>query len=201
MRTRLAKSQRRADILATAKGLFAAHGFTETEMEDIRRACALSRGGLYHHFANKRAVLDAVVAEEVAQLSRLVSTSKGDPLSALLTAGSSHLGAHTGVLATLQTHAEKQDYLSALDQAITADLSPVLAQNLAASVKPGTDPAHVAELFLTINAHINRREILGDWSRATAAAFAATALTALAPLLKNPETLHPIIADLKAQST
>ena len=66
-----------------------------------------------------------------------------------------------------------------------------------AHVAPGTSAAHVAELFLTVTAHINRREILGEWTQSQAAGFAATALTAVASLMRVPSDLAPIISDLR----
>jgi AcrR family transcriptional regulator len=200
MRTRLTKAQRRSDILKKARQLILARGLSNTEMEDIRLTCGISRGGLYHHFANKRAVLAALVEEEVIELARLVETGPGPAMVTLLEAGSSHLGSVPGVLAALSTEDERLDYLSSLDQAFAAHLSESLRIRLADSVLPDVDPGHLAELFLTINAHINRRELLGQWRTAQAAGFAATALQMLAAMLRTPSDLKPIIAELKKKS-
>ncbi|WP_404402106.1 TetR/AcrR family transcriptional regulator [Pelagibacterium halotolerans] len=200
MRTRLSKSQRRSDILEKARQLILARGLSNTEMEDIRLACRISRGGLYHHFANKRAVVAGLVEEEVEALVKVLETTHGSPFAALLRAGSSHLGKAKGVLSGLSTDDERLDYLSSLDQALAAHLSEPLRIRLKEAVLPNVDPGHVAELFLTINAHINRREILGQWRPAQAAGFAATALQMLVPMLRTPSDLEPIIADLKKQS-
>lgn len=196
MRTRLTKSRRRADILAKARQLIMERGLTGTEMEDIRLACGISRGGLYHHFENKRAVLAALVENEVEGLAQHLDGASENPLTALIQAGSSHLGSASGVVSALSTNDERLDYLSALEQAFAARLSAPLSEKLQGFVRPGIDPDHIAELFLTINAHINRREILGSWQSAEAAAFAATALKALAPLLSAPTDLDPLIAAL-----
>jgi len=170
-------------------------------MEDIRLACGISRGGLYHHFANRRAILDAIVADEIAELAGILDETDASPLPLMLRAGASHLGNSPGVLAGLRSAEERQDYLSGLEQAITKVLSPVLRERLAPFVRPGVDPDHVAELFLTINTHINRHVILGNWTEAKAAGFAATALGVLTSLLHDPFELDPVIADLKKRST
>lgn len=200
MRQRLSKAERRSDILEKARQLIVARGLIGTEMEDIRLACGISRGGLYHHFANKRAVLDALVEDEVTQLTEVLNDATASPIVALLQSGSSHLGNDGGVLAGLASREEKLDYLSALDEAFAALLRDALAARLKGFVKPDTNPEHVAELFLTINAHINRREILGIWSRNESAGFAATALSALAPLLQTPSDLDPIISGLQEEA-
>jgi AcrR family transcriptional regulator len=200
MRTRLTKSQRRADILEKARQLIYDRGLARTEMEDIRLACGISRGGLYHHFSNKRAVLDALVEAEVSQLAELLKEGATSPIPTLLVAGSGHLGRGKGVLAALRTQEEKLDYLSALDQAFDGILRDTLAIQLAGFVRQGISSEHVAELFLTVNAHINRREIMGQWTSAQAAGFAATALAAMAPLLKSPKDLDPIISDLNVKA-
>lgn len=200
MRTRLSRTERRSDILEKVRQLIQTRGFSNTEMEDIRLACGISRGGLYHHFANKRAVLSALVDEDVAELARIMEASHGSPIIFLLEAASSHLGRTQGILTALSTDDERRDYLSSLDQALAARLREPLMTRLARDVLPDVDPGHVAELFLTINAHINRREILGDWTSAQAAGFAATALRMLAALLADPSELDHVIADLNKTS-
>lgn len=193
MRKRLTQEDRKADILSQAQRQFHLNGYSATEMEDIRKACGISRGGLYHHFANKGAILDAIVTQEVAALATALAQSDAPPIEALLEMGSSQLGRDPGILAALKTTDEKLVYLSCLDQAITSQLSPVLRARLADTLRPGVDPGHLAELFLTINAHINRRVVLGDWNAPQASGFAATALTALLPFLKDPAGLDRII--------
>jgi hypothetical protein len=80
-------------------------------------------------------------------------------------------------------------------------LSVPLRDRLEGFVRAGVDPAHVAELFLTVNAHINRRVVLGAWSDAQAMGFAATGLEALAPLLRDPSELDPIILELRKKAS
>lgn len=201
MRTRLSRSDRRDEILNKARQLFLERGLAETEMEDIRLACGISRGGLYHHFSNKRAVLHALVESEVAVLAAVLDDDGTSPIPALLRAGAGHLGNEPGVLPALQTSAEKLDYLSALETAFASVLKGPLCDQLTGRVRRETDPNHICELFLTINAHINRRQILGDWTGAEAAGFAATSLEALAPFLKDPKELAPIIKELKNRAT
>jgi len=200
MRQRFSRTERRSDILENARQLIVERGLIGTEMEDIRLACGISRGGLYHHFANKRAVLDALVKDEVTQLTEVLNDATASPIVALLQSGSRHLGNEGGVLAGLASKEEKLDYLSALDEAFAAILRDALAPRPQGFAKPDSNPEHVAELFLTINAHINRREILGLWSSRESAGFAATALSALAPLLKTPPDLDPIISGLQEEA-
>lgn len=170
-------------------------------MEDIRAACDLSRGGLYHHFGNKGAILDALVAEEIDALVDVLERSRRPPIETLLEAGSSHLGNEPGIVTALETTEERLLYLSSLDQAIARRLSPLLGEKLADAVRPGIDPVDVAELFLTINAHANRRVCTGEWTEARSAGFAATALSALAPLLQDATRLRRIIRQLEKRGT
>jgi AcrR family transcriptional regulator len=51
----------RMRILEAGVNLFATKGFPETSMDDIAQAAGMSKGGLYHHFGTKGAVLGAIV--------------------------------------------------------------------------------------------------------------------------------------------
>ncbi|EPX81441.1 TetR/AcrR family transcriptional regulator [Salipiger mucosus] len=51
-----------AAILDAAFRSFAAYGFRRTSMEDIARGAGMSRPALYLHFANKEAILRALVS-------------------------------------------------------------------------------------------------------------------------------------------
>ncbi len=54
----------RAQLIAIATRMFADRGYEETSVEAVLREAGVSRGSLYHHFASKEALFEAV-AEEV----------------------------------------------------------------------------------------------------------------------------------------
>lgn len=62
------EATRRA-LLAAARALFAKQGYQATGIEAVVRAARVTRGALYHHFEDKRAVLDALVVELQAEAS------------------------------------------------------------------------------------------------------------------------------------
>lgn len=58
----------RTQLIDAAAGLFAEHGFAGVGTEDVVRAAGLTRGALYHHFADKRALFEAVHERQEEQL-------------------------------------------------------------------------------------------------------------------------------------
>jgi AcrR family transcriptional regulator len=50
----------RAAILVAARNLFAARGYRETSTEEVVASAGITRGALYHHFAGKKALFEAV---------------------------------------------------------------------------------------------------------------------------------------------
>ncbi|HWW85918.1 MAG TPA: TetR/AcrR family transcriptional regulator [Vicinamibacterales bacterium] len=76
----------RERIIATARKLFTERGFEGTSTESVLEESSVSRGALYHHFENKRAlfaaVLDAVEAD-IARQTRKAGAAFGDPVDAL----------------------------------------------------------------------------------------------------------------------
>lgn len=50
----------RTALLETGRGLFAEKGFTGVSAEELVRAAGLTRGALYHHFAGKQGLFEAV---------------------------------------------------------------------------------------------------------------------------------------------
>ncbi len=60
------------EILDAALELFAATGFHGTSMRDIARAAGVRESGIYHYFASKEALLDAVIFEQGADQRPLV---------------------------------------------------------------------------------------------------------------------------------
>lgn len=54
----------RAALTAEATALFAERGFAGTSLEDVAAAAQVTRGAVYHHFAGKQALFEAVVEEQ-----------------------------------------------------------------------------------------------------------------------------------------
>lgn len=61
------------DILSTAKSLFAHYGLKKTTMENIAHALGKGKSTLYYYFPGKTEIFEAVVKEELKNLSRLTS--------------------------------------------------------------------------------------------------------------------------------
>lgn len=80
-----AQASRQA-LLASARALFESKGYSATSTEELLARTGLTRGALYHHFRDKRALFDAVcdaVHEElVAEIAQAVQATT-DPVQAL----------------------------------------------------------------------------------------------------------------------
>ena len=76
----------KAALLAAARKLFTAEGYQATGIEAVARESRVTRGALYHHFEDKRALFDAVVVELQGGAAALVAARAGaarDPWTAL----------------------------------------------------------------------------------------------------------------------
>jgi len=79
----------RGQLIEVATRLFAEHGYEGTSIEAVLSAAGVSRGALYHHFAGKEALFEAVVSAVSAQVTvELTEVISGcaDPVDALRTA-------------------------------------------------------------------------------------------------------------------
>jgi|SRR5215217_2466721 len=100
--TRRSQAERRAEtrraLLVAARRQFADLGYAGTNTPDIVAAAGVTRGALYHHFADKQALFAAVVEEEHALLAMAINaaTESGDepgPVKALIGGGDAYLSA------------------------------------------------------------------------------------------------------------
>jgi AcrR family transcriptional regulator len=64
------RADRREDLLAAAARRFVAVGIRKTTMEDIAKEAKAGKATLYRHFANKDAVIDALLEREASRLDR-----------------------------------------------------------------------------------------------------------------------------------
>jgi AcrR family transcriptional regulator len=90
--TRRTQAERAADtreaLIAAARPLFAAHGFADVALETIVRAAGVTRGALYHHFADKTdlfaAVFERVEAEVATRMTEAIAeTDETDPVEVM----------------------------------------------------------------------------------------------------------------------
>lgn len=194
MRSRMVHSERKLLILSKAKEMFLAASYEEVDLEKIRLQLSLSRGGLYHYFRNKRDLLDSIIQKEVEEIYDSLEKSQGMPIVTLLAQESILLGNDAGVLDSLKSEESLLDYLAYLEQALRDQLMPLLIKRLEKYILPEYNVEHVVEIFLTINTHVNKRGILGDWDSSKSKEFVKTSLAAFNVYLGNPAYMLEILS-------
>ena len=78
--TRIVKApdERRSELIATAQELFYTKGYERTSVSDIVEAVGVAQGTFYYYFDSKTAVLEAVVAELIAQTQAILQEIVAD---------------------------------------------------------------------------------------------------------------------------
>jgi len=88
----------RRALIAAARRQFAESGYAATNTPAIATEAGVTRGALYHHFADKQALFEAVVEEEHALLALAInaaaeSDDEPGPVRALIEGGDAYLAA------------------------------------------------------------------------------------------------------------
>ena len=88
----------RAALVSAARGLFATQGYAATGTPEIVAAAGVTRGALYHHFADKAALFATVVEEEHMLLAMAINRAaecedEPGPVKALIAGGDAFIDA------------------------------------------------------------------------------------------------------------
>ena len=81
------KEETRKKLIKAARKAFAAKGFANASMDDLTAKVGLTRGALYHHFASKEGLLQAVIDEidsEMVEKAKAVSAKSKNSWQAVL---------------------------------------------------------------------------------------------------------------------
>jgi AcrR family transcriptional regulator len=73
-------AETRAKLIAAARKAFGEKGYAEASMDDLTAEVGLTRGALYHHFGDKKGLLEAVVLQIDSEMgARLSAISAAAP--------------------------------------------------------------------------------------------------------------------------
>ncbi|MBN9373300.1 MAG: hypothetical protein ABS53_10595 [Hydrogenophaga sp. SCN 70-13] len=80
-------SATRARLIAVARRMFGEQGYAGTATEAVLQEAGVARGAMYHHFADKAALFEAVclaVCEDIVPAVERAADTRRDPLDALV---------------------------------------------------------------------------------------------------------------------
>ena len=156
MRTVKPPEERRQEIIATATKLFLADGYDNTSMNDVMKALNIAKGTIYHYFASKDELLEAVVdklATDYAESrEELVKNTDGDAMEKIRVLFARDEGAHDE---ETNTHLHKPGNVKLhtwLLGALVEKLAPIFGSLIKEGSKQGlfetAHPHEVVELLL-----------------------------------------------------
>jgi AcrR family transcriptional regulator len=164
--------ERRADIVAVARRLFATSRYDDITMNDVVTELGVAKGTLYHYFGSKEELLEAVVTDIVGQATERMRTvlhvAGGGPverLVALIDAGRV-AGDHEQILGHLHRGGNAGMHVRLLAVAIEQQAplyAEVLQEGTAAGVFRVDLPLETAE-FLLGAAQFLTDEGIAPWS-------------------------------------
>lgn len=73
----------KAALKAAARELILEKGYAETGTPEIVRHAKVTRGALYHHYADKKALFEEIIDDECAAVATQINESSMDALSAI----------------------------------------------------------------------------------------------------------------------
>ncbi|MBM7047149.1 TetR/AcrR family transcriptional regulator [Rhizobium lusitanum] len=165
----------KAALIAAARTLFVEKGYAETSTPEIVTAAGITRGALYHHFEDKRALFRAVVREEALAVTRDIERATPErlaPLDALIAGSNAYLDAMRVVGRTRLLLIEGPTVLGfmemkQLDEETTA---LTLKHGLEAALGPGSGSRIPVDALADIlSAAFDRAALAGDAARYRAA--------------------------------
>ena len=136
--------ERRAQILETAERIFYEKGYEATSVQDILDAMNLSKGGFYHHFESKIALLTEICElrsdEAIGRASEAVAECEGaiDKLNALFSKGGLLHGENAdfvGLFLRIAYRGEGVVLRERMKAATVAGASPLMAEIVARGVQ------------------------------------------------------------------
>ena len=159
MRVVKTAEERKNEILDVAEQLFAEKGFDNASTNDIINKIGIARGTLYHHFASKEEILDALVERMTRQsISRAaaVIADESVPLLERLSAAVISLSLNSGAGAEVfeQIHRPQNALLhQKMQERLMSGVVPLIAKLVEEGNEDGTFdspyPDEAAEMIMT----------------------------------------------------
>ncbi|HEY0935083.1 MAG TPA: TetR/AcrR family transcriptional regulator [Trebonia sp.] len=154
---RVADGGRRELVLAAALDTFARYGYQKTSMEDVARAAAISRPGLYLLFGSKQELFSAAVTQalnrSLAAVSEVLADTARPVRDRLLDAFDQWTGRYIGAMSreVNSMAGEYADMLGPVAAESPARFAALLNAALAGSPDPATAarPAAVAQTLIS----------------------------------------------------
>jgi len=135
----------REKLLKAARRLFVEKSYAETSTPEIAEKAGVTRGALYHHFADKQALFQAVVEREAFLLAEEIERKamSPSPVAALLEGGSAFLEAMAVAGRTRLLLLDGPAVLgrSVMDEIEGRHGNRTLREGLAAAIRAGALPA------------------------------------------------------------
>lgn len=189
-RTNRARTEETRDrLISAARQLFVEKSYAETGTPEIVKAADLTRGALYHHFADKQALFQAVAEREAAQVAQEVERQSDralPPVDALTEGGNAYLAAmaEPGRTRLLLLDGPAVLGRAAMDEIDERNGNRTLREGLAAAMRVGAIRRLPLDALTTLLAAAYDRAALAI----EAGADAQTFRLALAALIENLST-------------